>query len=194
MCPSKKNTDELNPLIITDEEKQHYVLIKDFNRMMFNISKSHHRKHFCMHCLQHFTTKEGLDQHRGKCPLINGCQAVKMPNKGKNIVEFRNYYKQMPVPFVIYADFKAVTKKVQKCQPYGDKSYTDKHQKHKACSYRYKLVCCYDDKYTKPVKNYRREDSIKNFMEQMLLEVPYCRKIISSKFKKALVMSEEEER
>ena len=95
-----------------------------------------------------------------------------MPNKGKNIVEFRNYYKQMPVPFVIYADFKAVTKKVQKCQPYGDKSYTDKHQKHKACSYRYKLVCCYDDKYTKPVKNYRREDSIKNFMEQMLLEVP----------------------
>ena len=95
----QKSTDELNLLLITDEEKQHYVLIKDFDRMMFNISKSHHRKHFCMHCLQHFTTKEGLDQHRENCLLINGCQAVKMPNRGKNIVEFRNYHKQMPVPF-----------------------------------------------------------------------------------------------
>lgn len=40
--PKQKNTDNLNPLLITDEEKQHYVLIKDFNRMMFNTSKSHH--------------------------------------------------------------------------------------------------------------------------------------------------------
>ena len=46
-----------------------------------------------------------------------------MPNKGKNIVEFRNYHKQMPVPFVIYAGFGAITEKVQGCQPYGDKSY-----------------------------------------------------------------------
>lgn len=53
LCVQQKNTDELNLLLIsnTDEEKQHYVLIKYFDRMMFNISKSHHRKHFCMHCL-----------------------------------------------------------------------------------------------------------------------------------------------
>ena len=50
------------------------------------------------------------------------------------------------------------------------------------------------DKYTKPVKIYRGEDSFKKLMEQMLMEVEYCRKIISTKFKKPLVMSEEEER
>ena len=44
----------------------------------------------------------------------------------------------------------------------GDKSYTDKYQKHTACSYGYKLVCFYDDKYTKPVKIYRGEDSKRN--------------------------------
>ena len=44
------------------------------------------------------------------------------------------------------------------------------------------------------MKIYRGEDSIKKFMEQMLMKVEYCRKIISTKFKKPLVMREEEER
>lgn len=175
-------------------KKQHYVLIKDFDRMMFNISKSHHRKYFCTYCLQHFTTKEGLNQYKENCLIINGCQAIKMPNKGKNIVEFKNYHKQMLVPSVIYVEFEAITEKVSSCQPDSNKSYTDKYKKHTGCSYGYKLVCCYDDKYPKPVKIYRGEDSIRKFMEQMLLEVQYCRKIITCKFKKPLVMSEEEAR
>lgn len=44
------------------------------------------------------------------------------------------------------------------------------------------------------MKIYRGEDSIKKLMEQMLMKVEYCRKIISTKFKKPLVMREEEER
>ena len=35
-------------------EKQHYVYIKDFNRLMYNFTKHKERKHFCMHCLQCF--------------------------------------------------------------------------------------------------------------------------------------------
>ena len=97
----QKYTKALNLLLITKEKTKHYVLIKDFNRMMYTISKSHHKRHFCMNCLQHFTTKEGLYQHRENCLIINGCQAIKMPNKGENIVEFGNFDKQMPVPFVI---------------------------------------------------------------------------------------------
>ena len=33
----------------------------------------------------------------------------------------------MPVPFVIYADFEAITEKVQGRQPSNAKSYTDKY-------------------------------------------------------------------
>ena len=33
---------------------------------------------------------------------INGKQSVKLE---KGIIEFKNYFKQMPVPFKIYADF-----------------------------------------------------------------------------------------
>ena len=49
---SKQNYNEvLNLLLITEGEKKHYLLIKDFNRMMYNKAKHQHRKHFCMHCL-----------------------------------------------------------------------------------------------------------------------------------------------
>ena len=37
-----------------------------------------------------------------------------MPNEDENEVEFVNHRKQIPVPFVIYADFEAITKKNKK--------------------------------------------------------------------------------
>ena len=43
------------------------------------------------------------------------------------------------------------------------------------------------------MKIYRGEDSINKFKQQMLLEVKYCQQIISTKFKKPLNMTNEEE-
>ena len=48
----EKFTDHMELLLITEGENKHYVLIKDFNKFMFNQTKHEHRKHFCMHCLQ----------------------------------------------------------------------------------------------------------------------------------------------
>ena len=96
--------------------------------------------------------------------LINGEQSITMPKKGST-VQFKNFYKQLPAPFVIYADFEAITEKVTWCQPNSTKSYTDKYQKHTGCSYGYKIVCCYNDTYSKPVKIYRGEDSIEKLMQ-----------------------------
>ena len=162
------NENVLNLLLITEDEKQHYVLFKDFNSLMYNKTKHRERKHFCMHCLQCFSTEEILSKHKTNCMILNGEQAIRIPQKGNNVLQFENYHKQMPVPFAIYADFEAIIEKVQGCQPSGEKSYTDKYQKHTACSYGYKVVCCYDDKYTKAVQIYRGEDSIKRFMQEML--------------------------
>ena len=187
-----KNEKVLNLLLITQGEKQHYVLIKDFNKMMYNKTKHKERKHFCMYCLQCFSTDEILTKHKSNCMVINGKQAIRMPKEG-SIVQFQNYHKQMPAPFVIYADFEAITEKVYGCQPDDAKSYTDKYQKHTGCSYGYKLVCCYDDKYSKSVKIYRGENSISYFMLDMLSGVEYCQKIIATEFQKPLQMTDEEE-
>ena len=123
----KHNEDVLNLLLITEGEKQHYVLVKDFNRMVYNTTNDQHRKHFCMHCLQCFSTEEILTKHNENCMVINGEQAIRMPQKGKNTLQFQNHHRQMPVPF---EDFEAITEKVQGCQPSSTKSYTDKYQKH----------------------------------------------------------------
>ena len=52
---------------------------------------------------------------------INGKQSVKLE---KGIIEFKNYFKQMPVPFKIYADFECNLRSV-KCD---EGSYTKKYK------------------------------------------------------------------
>ncbi|KAL9967825.1 hypothetical protein ACROYT_G026122 [Oculina patagonica] len=185
--------DHMELLLITNETKQHYVLIKDFNKFMYNQTKHKERKHFCMHCLQCFSSNRILNNHKNNCIQVNGTQAIKMPTKDNNILKFENFHKQQEVPFVIYADFEAITEKVSGCNPYDDKSYTEAYQKHRDCGYGYKVVCCYDDKYSKPVQIYRGEKAVYKFMEKMLEEVYYCKKVMRKHFNKPLKMTKDDE-
>ena len=93
------------------------------------------------------------------------------------MVHFKNHHKALPAPFVIYADFEAINEKVHGCQANNDKSSTESYQKHKDCGYGYKVVCCYDDKYSKPVQIYRGENAVHKFMEKMLKEVEWWNKM-----------------
>ena len=189
----EKYKNHMELLLITEKENKHYVLIKDFNRFMYNKTKHEHRKHFCMHCLQWFSSESVFNNHKDNCIQVNGTQAVKMPDKDKNIVKFNNFHKQQPVPFVIYADFEAITEKISGCQPNDDKSYTNAYQKHTDCGFGYKVVCCYDDKYSQPLKIYRGEKAVYTFMEYLLDEVKYCKKVRKKEFNKPLIMTKEDE-
>ena len=190
----EKYEDCINILLITEEKNKHYVLIKDFNNFMYNKTKHKERKHFCMHCLQCFSSERVLSDHKDNCITVNGMQAVKMPDKDKNILKYNNFHKQQPVPFVIYADFEAITEKISGCQPNNNKSYTEAYQKHTDCGYGYKVVCCYDDKYSKPTKTYRGKKAVYKFMEAMLDEVKYCKKVAKKEFNKPLRMTKEDEK
>ena len=189
----EKYNDCMNLLLIQKDEKKHYILIKDFKKFMFNQTKHKERKHFCMLCLQCFSSERVLTDHKENCIQVNGTQAVKMPDKNHNILKFNNFHKQQPVPFVIYADFEAITEKISGCKHNDDKSYTEAYQKHTDCGYAYKVVCCYDDKYTKPVQIYRGEKAVYKFMEKMLEEVKYCKNTIKTCFNKPLKINEDDE-
>ena len=192
---SKENYEKhIELLLITEDENKHYVLIKDFNRFMFKHTKHEHKKHFCMHCLQCFSSEEVLNNHKNNCIQINGTQAVKMPDKNNNTLKFNNFHKQQPVPFVIYADFEAITEKISNHQQNNDKSYTEAYQKHIDCGFGYKVVCCYDDKYSQPLKIYRGEKAVYTFLEYMLDEVKYCKKVMKKEFNKPLKMTKEDEK
>ena len=189
----EKYEKHLELLLITEDDNKHYVLIKDFNRFMFNQTKHEHRKHFCMYCLQCFSSEEVLKNHKDNCIQLNGEQAIKMPDKSNNTFKFNNFHKQQPVPFVIYADFEAITEKISGCRPNNNKSFTEAYQKHTDCGFGYKVVCCYDDKYTQPLKIYRGEKAVYTFLEYMLDEVKYCKRIIKKEFNKPLKMTKEDE-
>ena len=188
----EKYQDHMELLMITKGEKKHYVLMKDFNKFMYNQTKHKERKHFCMHCLQCFSREDILTEHIPNCIAINGEQAIKMPKEGDK-VHFRNFQKQQAAPFVIYADFEALLEKVDSCQPSDKKSYTEARQKHTDCGYGYKVVCCYDDEYSKPVQVYRGENAVYKFMENMLGEVNWCKQTMENHFNKPLKMTEEDE-
>ena len=54
-----------------------------------------------------------------------------------------------------------------------NESYTNKHQKHIACIYGYKLIFV-DDKFSKPFKSYLGEVFVRNFISSMITENRHC--------------------
>ena len=188
--------DTLNVLLIereTEKEyKQHYVYIKDFNRLNFNVTKHEHKKYFCQRCIQPFYSEDDLEAHKGDCLIINGTQRIEMPKPGSK-VQFHNYQNQLPAPFVIYADFEALTRKIDSCSQRGDKSYTQAYQKHEACGFGYKVVCHYDQKYSKPAVIYRGKNTVPKLYQNLTEEVLYCKKVIKDNFQKPLIMFKKDE-
>ena len=88
-----------------------------------------------------------LKEYSKDCLIINGGQNVKLE---KEFIEFKNYSRQIPVPFKIYADFECLLKGCDSGVHNNWFSYTSKYQNHTPCSFAYKLLCT-DDKYSKDV-------------------------------------------
>ena len=66
-----------------------------------------------------------------------------------------------------------------------------KYQDHIPCSFADNVVCI-DDKYSKDLVLYRGENAVFKFIEMILREYSYCRKVIKKYFCKNLVMTAEQ--
>ena len=75
-----------------------------------------------------------LTEHKEVCLTINGAQSVRF---AKGAIAFKNYFKQIPVPFKVFADFECNLESVESYES----SYSKKYQDHIPCSFAYKLVC-----------------------------------------------------
>ena len=98
-------------LLVTDGDKLHYVYIKDFNTFMFHKTKNKNKKYFYENYSQCSSSKNVLTEHKKVYLNFNGAQSVRFK---KGTIEFKNYFKQIPVPFKIYADFECNLKSVEK--------------------------------------------------------------------------------
>ena len=106
-------------------------------------------------CLQH-------------CLSINGAQSVRLE---KGTIGFKNYFRQIPVPFKVYAGFECDLKSAENYES----SFSKKYQDHIPCSFAYKLVCV-DDKFTKPIVVFRGENIAYEFIKAILKGYQYCKR------------------
>ena len=80
----------MDSLVIINEKKSH-VYIKDFGRFMFHKTKNK-KQYFCKSCLQCFSSKNVLIEHKEVCLSING--KIKLE---KEAIEFAKAFKQIQV-------------------------------------------------------------------------------------------------
>ena len=106
----QKLEDSMDLLVLIDDDKSHYVYIKDFDRFMFHKTKNKNKKWFCRSCLQCFSSESVLIKHKENCLSINGKQSVKLE---KGTIKCENYFTQISVPFKMYADFECNLKRVE---------------------------------------------------------------------------------
>jgi hypothetical protein len=162
-------------LLISNGTNSHYCWIKNFNRLLSKQYNNHNEtKYFCKKCLHGFTTEELLKKHGSDC--VDNVR-IELPTEENKWLEFKNIDKQLKVPFIIYADFEAITEPIDSVNRSPDKSYTESYQKHEPCGYAYKVVCI-DSRYTKPTKLYRGENCIEEFMNALQEEEEYIGEII----------------
>ena len=165
---NKKIKDSMDLLLLIKDNKSHYVYIKDFNRFMFHKTKNKNKKWFCKNCLQCFSSENILIKHKKDCLGINGVQSVKVE---EGIIKFENYFKQLPVPFKIYADFECNFKNVEVYEG----TYTKKYHDHIPRSYACKTFCIHD-RFSKPIVIYRGQNAAYEFIKQFLKSINIAKK------------------
>ena len=181
----------INLMLIESGKIQHYCYVKRESALLFDQSKNRNAKHYCMMCLTGFSRADLLVDHKKYCNGVNGRPTrIEMPKEGENILAFQNYQKQMKAPYVIYADFEALVKKIQGCERYPEskkkcKSYTEKTEWHEACGYSY-IVVRSDGEVTGS-KVYRGENAVKSFLESIMQEKEKIREMLAQQ--KPIIMT-----
>ena len=96
-CCEVKHVDLL---LIQEEGKRYYVIIKVFNTPMYNHTLHRRKKYFQRYCSQAFSTEEVLKRDIKDYFKVNRKQKIKIPKKGE-YVKLKNYERKIKSPFII---------------------------------------------------------------------------------------------
>ena len=94
-------------MLITENNRKHYVAIKSLSRLLSNQNSKHNGKeYYCINCLQGFLEEHSRDDPIGYCK-DNESVRIEMPHN-RPIVEYSDGQFQFKVPFITYADFESI--------------------------------------------------------------------------------------
>ena len=155
---------KINLLIISHENKKHYVLMNTLSP--FSYPKHKGKTYTCHYCLQVFFSESKFIEHEKECSVHTPIK-VKFKEGGDKI-KFKHYDRQVLHPFVIYADFESTLQSIHTCRSNPEESYTNQIQKHSQNSF-----CCYTkcevEKYSK-LEIYTGENCAEKFVEYLKSE------------------------
>ena len=159
----------VNLLLISNEHKQHYILIKSLDALIRTKNKSLHSKH-CERCLQAFSRKDLLDKHIVDCKQFKIERTI-MPKETH--IEFKNIKNQLEYPVIIVADIESVL--VPTPQPHQNDNIkrpkrTCTINEHQPSGYAYKVISNVLPHLTKTVKVERHQGCIDTFINDLYSE------------------------
>ena len=156
----------INLLLLLEDEKSHYCLIKNLDRLLSTQRVHHGKKFFCHRCLLPMYSSERLSEHSQYCAASG--KRILMPKEDH--CEFRNVHKMQRRPFIMYADFECLTEKIPMCKPNSNVSYTVKYQKHTPSSFGILGItdCGHNHKELQPYEAYRGPDPVTKFLETVI--------------------------
>ena len=161
--------NSIDLFLYEEDGVSHYTLIKNFHCLIKSqkTASKNGKIFICKKCFTHYTKEELLEKHIKYCSN-NETVSVKMPEPN-TMLYFKNYYKQLPIPFVVYADFECFTKPMNTCSPNPKESYNYNYQKHEPSGFCFYLKGVVDKKF-KPIiytKKKEDEDISKVFVEKL---------------------------
>ena len=160
-------TPRINLMLTKQGENTHYSLVKRLSALLFDQSKNSNSKHFCERCLHSYSRRELLERHKPECKgLLKSPTRTEMPKQGENKMAFKNFYKQMKAPYVVYADFECILRKINTCEPDNKQSFTIITEKHEPCGFSYMIAR--SDGQTFGPYTYRGEDAVYKFLTSLL--------------------------
>ena len=151
---------------------QHYSAIRNFSRIISGQIRTHHGAAYCCKkCLHAYTSQELLNAHADDCCHVQRTKFSKDPR-----CRLTNIQKQLPPPFVVYADFESILKPlneevdVTQSVDTGTESSTHVFQEHIPGSFAYKIVNSVDPDFSRPLVMCRGEDAAEIFARKLQQE------------------------
>ncbi|XP_058980338.1 uncharacterized protein LOC131803264 [Musca domestica] len=160
-----EKANHVNLILLAEADKAHFILVKHVSRLIRSQLTTNRRKiSICNSCFYCTPREDLMIIHKKYCSRV----VTKMPTVEESILEFKNFRKQMDVPFVIYADFECVLETVI--------AGGERIKKHIPCAYGFNIKCSFDSSLD-VYHHYTGEDAAQKFIEQLDVS---CREIYNN--------------
>ena len=179
---SIKLCDGCTSIVIDEDEQEikfislflhddnHYCVVKNLSRLVSSqYSKHKESKHFCLKCMNGFSTDEILKAHQELC-FEHKTQTNMYPKPGET-AKLKNFERIHEIPAVFYSDFESFVEPISHAEQDPSKSFTTKYQNHTPSGFCFVGKCMDEGAY--PMKtvlkttSYEGEDMGKAFIDSI---------------------------